>query len=133
MILIHSALSDDTRTVVNSVEAERTNMDLKSISPTPGSCPTRILSSLRKSSHLLGPKVLQIVRVRDVTKIRVEDFARNSSSRRLLKLGLTDGHNEVAAVEYSHITAIPDDVVRGTKDFLLLHACSMLSLRFICK
>ena len=56
----------------------------------------------------------QIAWVRGVTKNRVEDFARNSSSRRLLKLGLTDGHNEVAAVKYSHITAIPDDVVPGT-------------------
>ncbi|TQD97106.1 hypothetical protein C1H46_017195 [Malus baccata] len=111
MILIHSALSDDTRTVVDSVESELTNVDLKSISSRSLPDP----HTLRKSSHLLGPKVLQIAWVRDVTRCSVEDFARNSNSRRLLKLGLTDGHSEVAAVEYSHIPAIPDDVVPGTK------------------
>ncbi|TQD83693.1 hypothetical protein C1H46_030768 [Malus baccata] len=95
MILIHSALSDDTRTVVISVETELTNMDLKSISARSLPYP----HTLRKSSHLLSPKVLQIAWVRDVTKFRVEVFTRNTSSRRLLKLGLTDGHSEVAAVE----------------------------------
>lgn len=55
MILIHSALADDTRTVVNSVESELTNMDLKSVCAK--SLPDPI--TLRKSSHLLGPKVLQ--------------------------------------------------------------------------
>ncbi|XP_070661951.1 uncharacterized protein [Malus domestica] len=68
MILLHSALSDDKRTVVNSVEAELTNMDLKSISAR--SLPDPL--TLQKSSHLLGSKVLQ-------------------SSRRLLKLGLVPG------------------------------------------
>ncbi|CAN6686065.1 unnamed protein product [Malus baccata var. baccata] len=61
MILIHSALSDDTRTVVDSVELELTNMDLKSISSRSLPDP----HTLRKSSHLLGPKVLQIAWVRD--------------------------------------------------------------------
>lgn len=65
----------------------------------------------------------QIASVRDVTKSSVEDFARNSSSRRLLKLGLTDGYTEIAAVEYSHIPSIPDDVVPGTK---VLSFCFML-------
>ncbi|PQP95764.1 tudor domain-containing protein 3 [Prunus yedoensis var. nudiflora] len=111
MIMIHSALADDTRTVVNSVESELTNMDLKSISAKSLPDP----NTLRKSSHLLGPQVLQIAWVRDITRSSVEDFARNSTSRRLLKLGLTDGHSEVAAVEYSHIPSIPDDVVPGTK------------------
>ncbi|KAM1173524.1 hypothetical protein ACFX15_025686 [Malus domestica] len=80
----------------------------------PSPCLTRI--TLRKSSHLLGPKFLQIAWVIDVTKFLVEDFTRNSSSRRLLELGLIDGHGEVAAEEYSHILATPDDVVPGTKD-----------------
>ncbi|CAN6699622.1 unnamed protein product [Malus baccata var. baccata] len=113
IILIHSGLSDDTRTVVISVETELTNMDLKSISVRSLSCP----HTLRKSSHLLSPKVLQIAWVRDVTKLRVEGFTRNTTSRRLLKFGHTDGHSEVAAVEYSHIPAIPDDVVPGAKVF----------------
>ncbi|XP_028959502.1 protein phosphatase PP2A regulatory subunit A-like [Malus domestica] len=55
MILIHSALSDDTRTVVDSVELELTDMDLKSISSRSLPDP----HTLRKFSHLLGPKVLQ--------------------------------------------------------------------------
>ncbi|KAM2621508.1 hypothetical protein TB2_026251 [Malus domestica] len=55
MILIHSALSDDRHTVVDSVELELTNMDLKSISSRSLPDP----HTLRKSSHLLGPKVLQ--------------------------------------------------------------------------
>ncbi|RXI05832.1 hypothetical protein DVH24_017874 [Malus domestica] len=76
-------------------------------------CPTRI--AIRKSSHLLGPKFLQIAWVIDVAKFRLEDFTRNSRSRRLLELGLRDGHGEVAAEEYSHIPATPDDVVPGTK------------------
>ncbi|KAM1753272.1 hypothetical protein ACFX1T_005728 [Malus domestica] len=55
IILIHCALSDDKRKVVNSVEAELTNMDLKSISARSLPDP----HTLRKSSHLLGSKVLQ--------------------------------------------------------------------------
>lgn len=57
MIMIQSALADDptSSAVVNSVELELANMDLKSIGgkslPDP--------SILRKSSHILGPKVLQ--------------------------------------------------------------------------
>ncbi|KAM1061794.1 hypothetical protein ACFX2A_026783 [Malus domestica] len=83
MILIHSTLSDDKRTVVNSVEAELTNMDLKSISAR--SLPDPHM--LQKSSHLLGSKVLQKI---DEEKEQCGlSFARNSSSRRLLKLGLT--------------------------------------------
>ncbi|XP_050116120.1 uncharacterized protein LOC126593974 [Malus sylvestris] len=78
MILIHSALSDDMRTVVISVESELTNMDVKSMSARSLPCP----HTLRKSSHLLSPKVLQIAWVR-VTKSSVEDFVRNSSSWRL--------------------------------------------------
>ncbi|XP_048423139.1 uncharacterized protein LOC103960671 isoform X2 [Pyrus x bretschneideri] len=79
----------------------------------PSPCPTRI--TLRKSSHLLGPKFLQIAWSIDVTTFRVEDFKRNSSSWRLLELGLGDGRGEVAAEEYSHIPATADDVVLGTK------------------
>ncbi|KAM1589622.1 hypothetical protein ACFX1Q_028626 [Malus domestica] len=55
-ILIYPALSDGTRTVVNSVEAELTNMNLKSISAR--SMPNS--HKLLRSSHLLGPKVLQL-------------------------------------------------------------------------
>ncbi|KAM3013055.1 hypothetical protein FF2_025964 [Malus domestica] len=65
MILTHSALPDDTRTVVNTVQAELTNMDLKSISARSLPDP----HAISKSSHILGPKVLQNAWVRDVGKI----------------------------------------------------------------
>ncbi|KAM1809343.1 hypothetical protein ACFX12_026259 [Malus domestica] len=84
MILIHSTLSDDKRTVVNSVEAELTNMVLKSISARSLPDP----HTLQKSSRLLGSKVLQKI---DEEKEQCGlSFARNSSSGRLLKLGLTE-------------------------------------------
>ncbi|RXI05835.1 hypothetical protein DVH24_017877 [Malus domestica] len=104
MILIHSALSDDKRTVVNSVEAELANMDLKSISARSLPDP----HTLRKSSHLLGSKVLLvnhtslyfslIFLVFCLVDEKIDEekekcglsFERNSSSRRLLKLGLTE-------------------------------------------
>ncbi|XP_062018405.1 uncharacterized protein LOC133734805 [Rosa rugosa] len=91
MILIHWAFADETRTVVKSMKSELLNMDLKSVGakslPNP--------ATLRKSSHLLGPKVLQ---------------------SGLLKLGQSDGHGEVPAIEYSHIPSFSDDVISGTKD-----------------
>ncbi|XP_050116471.1 uncharacterized protein LOC126594266 isoform X2 [Malus sylvestris] len=101
MILIHSALSDDKRKVVNSVEAELTNMDLKSISAKSLPDPR----TLQKSSHLLGSKVLQVNHTSLYFSLnflvfcliaeKIDEgkekcglsFATNSSSRRLLKLG----------------------------------------------
>jgi hypothetical protein len=56
IIMIHSALADDASTVVDSVESELTNMDLKSIGAK--SLPDPTLP--RKPSHILGPKVLQV-------------------------------------------------------------------------
>lgn len=58
---------------------------------------------------------MQISSVRDITKSSIEGLSQSSSSRRLLKLGLTDGHTEITAIEYFHIPSIPDDVVPGTK------------------
>jgi len=52
--------------------------------------------------------------VRDISVSSIEGFP-NSSKRRLLKLGLTDGHNEITAIEYSHIPSIPNDVAPGSK------------------
>ncbi|KAF2286871.1 hypothetical protein GH714_034350 [Hevea brasiliensis] len=92
LIFIQSALSDDQETsaVADSVESELLNMDLKSIGAK--SLPDSNL--IRKTSHLLGPKVLQ----------------------RLLRLRLADGHNEITAIEYSHIPSIPNDVVPGSME-----------------
>uniref|UniRef100_A0A2K1WXC5 RecQ mediated genome instability protein 1 OB-fold domain-containing protein n=1 Tax=Populus trichocarpa TaxID=3694 RepID=A0A2K1WXC5_POPTR len=112
LIIIHSALSDDGDpcTVANAVESELLNMDLRSIGlkslPDP--------NLLNKTSYLQGPKILQISAVRDISVSSIEGFP-NSSKRRLLKLGLTDGHNEITAIEYSHIPSIPNDIAPGSK------------------
>jgi tudor domain-containing protein 3 len=53
--------------------------------------------------------------VRDITKSSIEGLSQSSGSRRLLKLGLTDGHTEITAIEYFYIPSIPDDVVPGPK------------------
>ncbi|KAI4344064.1 hypothetical protein L6164_011338 [Bauhinia variegata] len=112
IIIIRSALADDSSKVVNSVESELLNSDLRSIGgkslPDPSSL-------LRKSTYLQGPKVLQISSVRDISKSSVDDVSRNSGGRRLLRLCLTDGHSEITAIEYSHVPSIPDNVVPGTK------------------
>ncbi|XP_061951493.1 uncharacterized protein LOC133674419 isoform X1 [Populus nigra] len=112
LIIIHSALSDDGDpcTVANAVESELLNMDLRSIGlkslPDP--------NLLNKTSYLQGPKILQISAVRDISVSSIEGFP-NSSKRRLLKLGLTDGHNEITAIEYSYIPSIPNDIAPGSK------------------
>lgn len=57
IIMIHSALADDPSMVVDAVESELLNTDLKSIGAK--SLPDPALLRNRKSSHILGPKVLQ--------------------------------------------------------------------------
>lgn len=64
---------------------------------------------------LILVKFGQISSVRDIAKSTIEGFSHSSSSKRLLRLGLTDGHTEITAIEFSHIPSIPDDVVPGTK------------------
>lgn len=67
--------------------------------------------------------------MRDISKSSVDDISRNSGGRRLLRLGLTDGHSEITAVEYSHIPVIPDNVVPGTKVMLFLLCLLFLLLQ----
>lgn len=57
----------------------------------------------------------QISSARDISKSSLEDFSNSSGSRRLLRLGLTDGFTEITAIEYSNIPSISDDIVPGTK------------------
>ncbi|KAJ6372212.1 hypothetical protein OIU76_026654 [Salix suchowensis] len=75
-------------------------------------CPTR--TSSIKPPIFKAPKILQISAVRDISVSSIEGFS-NSSNRRLLKLRLTDGHNEITAIEYSHVPSIPNDIVPGSK------------------
>ncbi|CAN0900182.1 Tudor domain-containing protein 3 [Linum grandiflorum] len=109
---IQSGLSDDGKpsTIANSVESELLNMDIRSFGgkslPEPG--------LLSKSSHFQGRKVLQICSVRDIALSTIDAFS-SSGHRRLLKLVLTDGHTEIPAIEYSHLSTIPSDVAPGYK------------------
>ncbi|MED6197141.1 hypothetical protein PIB30_118168 [Stylosanthes scabra] len=112
-VMIQSALSHHTSTLVDSVESELLNADLRSIGAKSLPEPSLLRSS--PLSYLHGPKVLQISSVRDISKSSVDDVSRNSGDRRLLRLCLTDGHFEITAIEYSHILSIPDSVAPGTK------------------
>lgn len=38
-----------------------------------------------------------------------------SSGHRLLRFGLSDGHSEITAIEYSHIPSVLEDIPPGTK------------------
>jgi tudor domain-containing protein 3 len=100
-----------TGAIVESVEAELLNMDIKLIGGKSLPDPTE----LRRCSHLQGPKVLQISYVRDVTRSSAEEFVGSSTGKRVLKFALTDGKTEISALEYSHIPTINNDVTPGTK------------------
>ncbi|GLT28968.1 hypothetical protein SLA2020_038660 [Shorea laevis] len=114
LIQLQSALADDVETskVADSVESELLNMDLRSIGGKSLPEPNLLL---RKSSHLQGPKVLQISSVRDISRSSMEEFSGNSRAHRLLRLCLTDGQTEITAIEYHHVPSIPNDIVPGTK------------------
>ncbi|KHN19849.1 Tudor domain-containing protein 3 [Glycine soja] len=121
IIDIQSALADDRSKLVDSVESELLNSDLRSIAAKSLPQPSLLRNA---STFLHGPKVLQAIfffkfffisSVRDISKSSVDEFLKNSGDRRVLRLCLTDGHYEITAVEYSHIPSIPDNVVPGTK------------------
>ncbi|KAJ0266429.1 Tudor domain protein [Hirschfeldia incana] len=103
--------SNQTAAIVDSVEAELLNMDIRLI----GGKSLPDSTELRRCSHLQGPKVLQISSVRDVTKSSAEEFLGSSTGKRVLKLVLTDGKIEISALEYSHIPSLNNDVTPGTK------------------
>ncbi|GAV88718.1 DUF1767 domain-containing protein [Cephalotus follicularis] len=116
LVIIQSALLDDTDTfaVSDSVESELLNMDLRSIGAKSLPEPTGLRN--KSTTSILGPIILQISSVRDISVNSMERFSKNSSkNKRLLRLGLTDGHTEITAIEYSQLPLIPDDVVPGTK------------------
>ncbi|CAM8923222.1 unnamed protein product [Rhodiola kirilowii] len=96
---------------VDSVESELLNMDLRSFGAT--SLPDQNL--LRKSSHLHGPKILQVASARDISRSSIDSSLSSSHSRRLLRLKLTDGQTEITAIEYSNIPSLPNDIIPGMK------------------
>nr|CAD1842988.1 unnamed protein product [Ananas comosus var. bracteatus] len=73
-------------------------------------------SSLKKSSHIQGPLILQVVSVRDIYQSSIDASFRDSNrQRRLLRFRLTDGHAEVTAIEYASIPSITEEIIPGTK------------------
>ncbi|KAM7260134.1 hypothetical protein ACFE04_015875 [Oxalis oulophora] len=115
LIMIHSAIADDvnnTRAIADSIESELLNTDLRSIG-----AKSLLLDSTNpnKPSYFVGPIILQVCSVRDISVSSIESFTKSSSERRLLRLGLTDGHTQMIAIEFTRIPSIPDDIVPGTK------------------
>ncbi|KAI3996170.1 hypothetical protein MKX01_022664 [Papaver californicum] len=107
---IHNHISTvNNRVSADSIESELLlNMDLKIIGG-------KSLPDDRKSSYLHGPKVLQIVSVRDIYQSNIEASSRTSGNKRLLRLGLTDGYSQIVGIEYSQVPSIHGDIVPGTK------------------
>ncbi|KAJ0698489.1 putative RecQ mediated genome instability protein [Helianthus annuus] len=105
--LIETKFSEAS-TTIRSIESELCNMDLRAI----GGKSLPDSSTLRKSTHIQGPKVCS---VRDISKSSIAESSGGSSGKRLLRLKLTDGHIEVTAIEFTHIPSLPDNVVPGTK------------------
>eukprot|EP00268_Persea_americana_P035725 TRINITY_DN3521_c0_g1_i1.p1 TRINITY_DN3521_c0_g1~~TRINITY_DN3521_c0_g1_i1.p1 ORF type:complete len:436 (+),score=110.10 TRINITY_DN3521_c0_g1_i1:166-1473(+) len=100
---------------LDSIQSELLNMDLRDIGgkslPDP--------SSLKKSSHLQGPKILQLVSVKDIYQSNIDASISNSQrKRRLLKFCLTDGCSQVIAIEYLPIPAVSEEIAPGTKVLL---------------
>ncbi|XP_038986403.1 recQ-mediated genome instability protein 1 [Phoenix dactylifera] len=107
-----SSSSSSSLLAVEMVESELLNMDLRSF----GGKSIPDASSLKKFSHLRGPIVLQVVSSRDIYLSSIDGSFKNSQYlRRLLRLGLTDGHSEVIAIEYAPIPSITEVIIPGTK------------------
>ncbi|KAJ3694170.1 hypothetical protein LUZ60_009650 [Juncus effusus] len=98
---------------VRSIESELINMDLRDF----GAKSLPDPSSLKKSPHIQGPLILQVVSVRDIHQSAI-DATFKSSSKRLLKFTLTDGFTEAIAIEYSPISSINQDIIPGNKVLL---------------
>ncbi|GKB72254.1 tudor domain-containing protein 3 [Tanacetum coccineum] len=113
----------------SSIESHLCNLDIRSF----GSKSLPDPSTLRKSTHLTGPIVLQVVSVRDISKSTVAESlsSSGSSGKRLLRLKLTDGHSDVVAIEFTHIPSIPDNVVPGTK-LVILRLRKVIRLAGFC-
>ncbi|KAK1417288.1 hypothetical protein QVD17_26414 [Tagetes erecta] len=98
-------------TTIRSIESELCNLDLRTI----GGKSLPDASTLRKSTHFQGPKVLQVSSARDISKSSISESSGGSNGKRLVRLKLTDGHSDVNAIEFTHIPSLPDNVVPGTK------------------
>ncbi|RZR88229.1 hypothetical protein BHM03_00015757 [Ensete ventricosum] len=101
-----------SRETAEAVESELLNMDLRSFGGKSLPDPT----SLKKLTHLQGPKILQVGSVRDIYQSSIDgSFKTSQRNRRLLRFALTDGQNEVIAIEYYPISTISEETSPGTK------------------
>lgn len=73
-------------------------------------------SSTKKSSYLHGPKILQLVSVRDIRQSVIDSsFSGLQHQNRLLRFILTDGLSETIAIEYTPIPGIMEEIIPGCK------------------
>lgn len=94
------------------IESNLLEMDLKEVG---GKC-LPDAAALHRISRLQGPKVLQIVSIRNIRQS--SDRAMVPSQQkdgRLLRICLTDGHSNITAIEYCPIPLISEDMAPGTK------------------
>ncbi|XXG82929.1 hypothetical protein AAC387_Pa10g0801 [Persea americana] len=97
---------------LDSIQSELLNMDLRDI----GGKSLLDPSSLKKSSHLQGHKILQLVSMKDIYQSNIDASINTSQrKRRLLGFCLTDGCSQVIAIEYLPIPAISEEIAPGTK------------------
>ncbi|GLJ29284.1 hypothetical protein SUGI_0577460 [Cryptomeria japonica] len=100
------------RAMEKFVEGKLLDMDLKAI----GDKCLPDASAMQRLSHLHGPKVLQIVSLRNILESSSRAVVTNQQQHgRLLRICLTDGHSNVTAIEYRPFASIPTDLAPGTK------------------
>ncbi|KAL0923876.1 hypothetical protein M5K25_004660 [Dendrobium thyrsiflorum] len=98
--------------LVDSIESELLNMDLRFFGgkslPEP--------SAAKKTLYIHGPKVLQLVSVRDIRQSVIDSsFKSSPHQHRLLRFVLTDGQSEAIGIEYKPIPSITEEIIPGCK------------------
>lgn len=112
--LLHEVSTEklDRAELEKMIEASLLEMDLKVVG---GKC-LPDSAALHRTSRLQGPKVLQIVSLRNIRQS--SDRAMVPSQQkdgRLLRICLTDGPSNITAIEYGGIPLISEDMAPGTK------------------
>ncbi|KAG0484619.1 hypothetical protein HPP92_008698 [Vanilla planifolia] len=108
-----SATRSSCSFLVDSIESELLDMDLRNF----GGKAFHDTSSNKKSSYFHGPKILQIVSLRDIQRSIMDSSFRTAQHHRdhLLRFVLTDGLSEIVAIEYTPFPSITTDIIPGCK------------------
>lgn len=94
------------------IEANLLEMDLKVVG---GKC-LPDAAAVHRISRLQGPKVLQIVSIRNIRQSGDRAMVPSQQKDgRLLQICLTDGHSTITAIEYCPLPSISEDMAPGTK------------------